>query len=173
MRFIGLAQILGKTLLLLVPLWIVCFIGSSYTEYRSGWNDLWTAGVAWLLIPLVLILPTFIALRLWASIDSIRSQHQGKAYADVHDWMTFSRTQWKKFKHGYVVMEVFQTPDYPTYILHIKVNDHVVASDTFEAPRYAMTFADYIWENKLSHLERIMPYDVQQGWSQSRAIALR
>ena len=26
-----------------------------------------------------------------------------------------------------------------------------------------------VWENKLSHLERIMPYDVQQGWSQSRS----
>ena len=97
MRFIGLAQILGKTLLLLVPLWIVCFIGSSYTEYRSGWNDFWTAGVAWLLIPLNLILPTFIVLRLWASIDSIRSQHQGKAYADVaRIWMTLARArQWK------------------------------------------------------------------------------
>ncbi len=172
MRFIGLTQILGKILLFLAPLWIVCYIGVIMTTYGSGWNSFWIAGAAWLLIPLVLMLPTYIVLRLWASIDATRSQHQGKAYADVHDWMTFSRTQWKKFKHGYMVMEVFQTPDYPTYILHIKVNDHVVASDTFEAPRYAMTFADYIWENKLSHLERIMPDDVQQGWAQSRAIAL-
>ena len=114
-----------------------------------------------------------IILRVWLLFDDKALQRKGQSYAELNGWLPFSSTHWRKVKRGNLAMSTAFASEASRYILRIELDDVVLATDIFEAPQYAMRFADYIWENKLSHLERIFPHDVQQGWSQSRAIALR
>ena len=125
------------------------------------------------------IVPLFLfatILRVWLLIDDKGMQRNGKSYAEMHGWFPFSSTHWRNIKRGNMVMSVFRATEIPMFILRIEIEDNVLATDTFEAPQYAMQFADYIWENKLSHLEHVTPHHVQliqDTWKESRAIALR
>ena len=117
-----------------------------------------------------------IILRVWLLFDDKSMQRKGRSYAELNGWLPFSSTHWRKVKRGNLVMSVLFASEVSRYILRIEMDDAILATDTFEAPQYAMRFADYIWENKLSHLEHVTPHHVQlvqDTWQESRAIALR